>query len=58
MWALILIAPCRMQIAMLLMIRTIAQCLGSMGSTGAGGREASAMVDDEVVWGKQGEGGM
>jgi hypothetical protein len=40
MWALVQIAPCRMQIAMpLLMGRTMVQWLESMGSTGAGGEE-------------------
>jgi hypothetical protein len=49
MWALVLIAPCKMQITMLLMMgRTLARWLGSMDSTGAGGRGASAMVDDKV----------
>ncbi len=53
MWALVLITPCRMQIAMLLLIgRMTAQWLGSMGSTGAGGRGALAMVNDKVEWGK------
>ncbi len=32
-----------------LMARTIAQSLGSMFSTGVGGRGASAMVDDREV---------
>jgi hypothetical protein len=49
MWALVLIAPCRMQIEMLLLMgRMLAQWLGSMDSTGAGGRGASAMVDNKV----------
>jgi hypothetical protein len=53
MWALVLIAPCRMQIMMLLLMgRMLAQWLGSMDSTEAGGRGASAMVDDK------GEGGI
>jgi hypothetical protein len=53
MWALIIIAHCRMQIAMsLLMGGAIAQWLGSMGSTVAGGGGALAMVDDKVEWGR------
>jgi hypothetical protein len=53
MWALVLIAPSRMQIAMLLLLgRTVVQWLGSMGSTGAEGRGATAMVGDRVEWGK------
>jgi hypothetical protein len=51
MWALVDITSWRIQSAMpLLVVRTIAQSLGSRTSNGAGGREALAMVDDREKW--------